>query len=106
MIEHILPLDALGDPTRRKLFERLRSGPRSVGELVAESGISQPAVSQHLRVLRAARLVSSRKDGQRRIYTIDPVGLEELRAYVDGFWDTVLLSFKQAANELTMKEGE
>jgi DNA-binding transcriptional ArsR family regulator len=100
----ILPLDALGDPTRRKLFERLRGGPRSVGELVTDSGISQPAVSQHLSVLRAAGLVSSRKAGQRRIYAIDPAGLAELRAYIDSYWQAALQAFQAAAEEQAMEE--
>jgi DNA-binding transcriptional ArsR family regulator len=101
-----LPLDALGDPTRRKLFERLRGGPRSVGELVTDSGISQPAVSQHLSVLRAAGLVSSRKAGQRRIYAIDPTGLAELRAYIESFWDGALSAFQAAAEEQALEENK
>jgi DNA-binding transcriptional ArsR family regulator len=87
-------LTALGDPTRRAIFEQLRSGPRSVGELAGSLPVSRPAVSQHLGVLRAAGLVSDRKDGTRRLYRIAPEGVAELRNYVNGFWDEVLAEFK------------
>jgi DNA-binding transcriptional ArsR family regulator len=87
-------LTALGDPTRRAIFEQLRSGPRSVGELAGALPVSRPAVSQHLRVLRAAGLVSDRKDGTRRLYRVAPEGVAELRDYVNGFWDEVLAEFK------------
>jgi DNA-binding transcriptional ArsR family regulator len=87
-------LTALGDPTRRAIFEQLRSGPRSVGELAGSLPVSRPAVSQHLRVLRAAGLVSDRKDGTRRLYRVAPEGVAELRDYVNGFWDEVLAEFK------------
>ena len=85
---------ALGDPTRRAIFEQLRTGPRSVGELAASLPVSRPAVSQHLQVLRAAGLVSDRKDGTRRLYRVAPEGVAELRDYVNGFWDEVLAEFK------------
>lgn len=85
---------ALGDPTRRAIFEQLRTGPRSVGELARSLPVSRPAVSQHLRVLRAAGLVSDRKDGTRRLYRVAPEGVAELRDYVNGFWDEVLAEFK------------
>ena len=87
-------LTALGDPTRRAIFEQLRTGPRSVGELAGSLPVSRPAVSQHLRVLRAAGLVSDRKDGTRRLYRVAPEGVAELRDYVNGFWDEVLAEFK------------
>jgi DNA-binding transcriptional ArsR family regulator len=87
-------LTALGDPTRRAIFEQLRTGPRSVGELAESLPVSRPAVSQHLRVLRAAGLVSDRKDGTRRLYRVAPEGVAELRDYVNGFWDEVLAEFK------------
>jgi DNA-binding transcriptional ArsR family regulator len=87
-------LTALGDPTRRAIFEQLRTGPRSVGELARSLPVSRPAVSQHLRVLRAAGLVSDRKDGTRRLYRVAPEGVAELRDYVNGFWDEVLAQFK------------
>jgi DNA-binding transcriptional ArsR family regulator len=92
------PLDALADPTRRRIFERLRDGPRSVGELVEQSGVSQPAVSQHLRALREARLVRVQKAGQQRIYSVDPAGLNALRAYVEAMWTGVLAAFAASAN--------
>jgi DNA-binding transcriptional ArsR family regulator len=87
-------LTALGDPTRRAIFEQLRTGPRSVGELAACFPVSRPAVSQHLRVLREAGLVSDRRDGTRRLYRVAPQGVAELRSYLDGFWDEVLAEFK------------
>ena len=88
------PMDALGDPTRRAVFERLRTGPKAVGELAAGLPVSRPAVSQHLRVLREAGLVSERREGTRRIYRADPRGLAELRAYFDEFWVQALEAFK------------
>lgn len=88
---------ALGDPTRRAVLARLRTGPRSVGEIVATLPVSQSAVSQHLRVLREAGLVTDRREGTRRLYQVDLDGLTALRAYVDRFWDDVLGSFKDFA---------
>jgi DNA-binding transcriptional ArsR family regulator len=90
-------LEALGDPTRRAVFEALRSGPRSVGELAAGLPVSRPAVSQHLRVLKGAGLVTDEQQGTRRLYRIERDGLEELRAWFDGFWDAALADFKAAA---------
>ena len=90
-------MDALGDPTRRRIFERLRDGPRAVGELAAELPISRPAVSQHLRVLKEAGLVTERKDGTRRLYRVDPHGLTDLRKYFESFWDEALAAFAAAA---------
>ncbi len=90
------PLDALGDPTRRQVFELLRRGPRSVGELAAELPVSRPAVSQHLRVLEDAGLVTHRKEGTRNLYGLNGNGVVELRAWVDGFWDEALERFKDA----------
>ena len=90
-------MDALGDPTRRSIFEQLRDGPRSVGELAAGLPVSRPAVSQHLRVLKEAGLVTERRNGTRRLYRVDPRGLEELRAYFERFWDDALDAFKDAA---------
>jgi DNA-binding transcriptional ArsR family regulator len=91
------PLDALGDPTRRQVFELLRSGPRSVGELAAELPVSRPAVSQHLRVLQSAGLVTHRPNGTRNLYELDADGVVALRAWVDAFWDEALARFKAAA---------
>lgn len=92
-------LQALADPTRRTIFERLREGPLPVGELAAGLPVSRPAVSQHLRVLREAALVAERKEGTRNIYSLNSSGLEELREYIEGFWDDVLNRFKQAAEK-------
>jgi DNA-binding transcriptional ArsR family regulator len=92
-----LVLDALGDPTRREILERLRAGPRPVGELARELPVSRPAVSQHLKVLKDAGLVVDTPAGARRLYSIDPAGLEELHAYLDEFWNLPLARFKDAA---------
>jgi DNA-binding transcriptional ArsR family regulator len=91
------PLDALGDPTRRQVFELLRSGPHSFGELAAELPVSRPAVSQHLRVLQSAGLVTHRPNGTRNLYELDADGVVALRAWVDAFWDEALARFKAAA---------
>ena len=90
-------IQALGDPTRRAVFERLRHGPRPVGEIASGLPVSRPAVSQHLKVLKEAGLVFDRADGNRRLYAIDPDGIGALRAYLDRFWNQALASFKQAA---------
>jgi DNA-binding transcriptional ArsR family regulator len=90
-------MDALGDATRREIMERLRTGPRPVGEIAAELPISRPAVSQHLRVLREAGLVTERKDGTRRIYGVEPKAIGDLRAYFDSFWEQALAGFKAVA---------
>jgi DNA-binding transcriptional ArsR family regulator len=90
-------MDALGDPTRRAIFEQLRRGPRAVGEIAAELPVSRPAVSQHLRVLKDAGLVTERREGTRRLYRLDPDGLGELRDYFDDFWTEALAGFKAAA---------
>jgi DNA-binding transcriptional ArsR family regulator len=87
-------MDALGDPTRRAVFERLRNRPQAVGELAAGLPVSRPAVSQHLRVLKQAGLVSERPEGTRRIYSVDPRGLAALRAYFDDFWAGALDAYK------------
>lgn len=91
-------LSALADPTRRRVFERLRHGPQSVGALAAHLPVSRPAVSQHLKVLNDAGLVVVRAEGTRRIYAVDPKGLTSLRDWLDSFWDDVLTSF---ANEIS-----
>lgn len=88
-------LVALADPSRRAILERLRQGAASVGELASGLPISQPAVSQHLRVLRDAELVVPRKEGARRIYRLRGEGLSELREYVESFWDDVLKAFEE-----------
>lgn len=90
-------LTALGDPTRRAIFERLAAGPRPVGELARGLPVSRPAVSQHLRVLKDAGLVIDRQVGTRRIYEVDPAGVGAVRAYFDEFWNQALAAFKAAA---------
>ena len=92
-------MDALGDRTRRAIFEQLRKGPRAVGEIADELPVSRPAVSQHLRVLKEAGLVTERRNGTRRIYRVDPDGLGEVRAYLDEFWNEALAAFKAAAED-------
>ena len=87
---------ALGDPTRRAIFERLVERPSAVGELASEFPVSRPAVSQHLRVLKDARLVIDRPAGNRRIYQVDPAGLGKLRADLERFWGQALANFKVA----------
>ena len=90
-------ITALADPTRRAIFERLRRGARPVGELAAELPVTRPAVSQHLRVLKEAGLVSERRMGTRRLYRLEPRGIEELRAYFERFWDDALAALAEAA---------
>jgi DNA-binding transcriptional ArsR family regulator len=90
-------LTALADPTRRIVFERVARRPRSVGELARGLPVSRPAVSQHLAVLKAARLVTDRAEGTRRVYQIDPAGVGAMRAWLDGFWGRALDAFKLAA---------
>ena len=96
-------LDALGDPTRRRVFERLRGGARSVGEIAQGMDVSRPAVSQHLKVLKAARLVVDRAEGTRRLYAVEAQGLEALRNWLDRFWDKALAAFKEAAERESKK---
>ena len=88
-------LTALADPTRRTVFERLGQGPRSVGELAQGLPVSRPAVSQHLKVLKAAGLVADRAEGARRVYQIDPAGLGAIRAWLDQFWTDALDAFQR-----------
>src|SRR5437868_9548926 len=95
---------ALTDPTRRAVFERLRHGPRAVGELAAGLPVSRPAVSQHLKVLKEAGLVDDRSEGTRRIYTIDPKGLGTMRAWLDQFWDSALTSFAEEVERASKEE--
>jgi DNA-binding transcriptional ArsR family regulator len=97
-------LDALGDPTRRAVLELIRGGARAVGEIAGELPVSRPAVSQHLHVLKEAGLVRDRKDGTRRLYSVDPEGLEALRGYLEGFWGAALEAFKDRADD--REEGE
>ncbi len=90
---------ALADPTRRAIFERLARRAASVGEVAEGLPISRPAVSQHLKVLKDARLVVDRAEGTRRVYAVDPRGIEGMRNYLDRFWDRTLAAFKRAVEE-------
>jgi DNA-binding transcriptional ArsR family regulator len=90
-------MGVLGDPTRRAILERLRGGPLPVAEIARGLPVSRPAVSQHLRVLKDAGLVGERRAGTRRLYRLDLNGLAALRAYLDGFWEEALASFRAAA---------
>jgi DNA-binding transcriptional ArsR family regulator len=87
---------ALADPTRRAVLERLRKGPRSVGEVARGLPVSRPAVSQHLRVLKEAGLVTERRAGTRRLYSVNGDGLAELRDYLESFWQDALAAYKRA----------
>ena len=92
-------LSALGDPTRREIFERLIDGPRAVGDLALGLPVSRPAVSQHLRVLKEAGLVTDRAEGTKRVYQIDPAGLGAMRQWLDRFWDASLDAFREAVEK-------
>lgn len=95
---------ALGDPTRKAIFELLVDRPRAVGELAGELPVSRPAVSQHLRVLKEAGLVVDRAAGTRRIYRVDPDGLAALRADLDRFWGKALATYKTVAEQSTEED--
>jgi len=97
-------LDALGDPTRRAVLKRLRGGGRSVAEIAEGMEVSRPAVSQHLKILKAARLVTVHAVGTRRVYAVDTRGIESLRRWLDGFWDQALTAFKVMAEREAIKE--
>ncbi len=99
-------LDALGDPTRRLVFERLAGGARAVGELAASLPVSRPAVSQHLRVLKESGLVVDRAEGTRRLYQVNPAALGALRAYLDRFWDRALGAFQEAAEREARRQAK
>ncbi len=86
-------LHALADPTRRAIFEALRSHPSTVSDLAKTQPVSRPAVSQHLKVLHEAKLVQATPKGSHRIYAVRAEGLEALRRYLDGFWDETLAAF-------------
>jgi DNA-binding transcriptional ArsR family regulator len=93
------PWDALGDPTRRAIFRRIARGPCAVGEIASALPVSRPAVSQHLRVLKDAGLVTDRAEGTKRIYTVDTAGLTQLRFDLDELWTGALTAFKAAVEE-------
>lgn len=97
-------LDALGDPTRRAVLKRLRGGGRSVGEIAQGMKVTRPAVSQHLQVLKAARLVTVHAVGTRRVYAIDASGIRTVRDWFDGFWNETLMAFKEAAEREASKQ--
>jgi DNA-binding transcriptional ArsR family regulator len=92
-------LDALGDPTRRAILERLLNGPMSVQKIADEFPVSRPAISQHLRILKAANLVLDQPQGNRRVYQIHPEGFETLREYFEQFWRLALEAFKKKVEE-------
>ena len=104
MAYHSGAFSALADPTRRSIFEHLATGPRAVGELAKEFPVSRPAVSQHLRILKAAGLVVDEAAGARRLYRLDPDGIAGLRDYLDSFWKRSLTAFKAAAEQRHKEE--
>jgi DNA-binding transcriptional ArsR family regulator len=104
MANHAAVLTALADPTRRAIFERLARSPSAVGELARELPVSRPAVSQHLKVLKSAGLVSDSRAGTRRVYSIDTAGVAAIRAYFDQFWRDSLDRFRAAASQPTKEE--
>jgi DNA-binding transcriptional ArsR family regulator len=106
MINAERAFDALGDPTRRRVFRRLRRGTRSVQAIADGMNVSRSAVSQHLKVLKSAGLVVVRAEGTRRLYEVDTRSIEALRTWLDGFWDKTLLAFKAAAERAAAKERE
>lgn len=105
MADHSTVLTALADPTRRAIFERVAGRPAAVGELARQLPVSRPAVSQHLRVLKEARLVRDHADGTRRVYSLDQAGLRAVRTYFEKFWQTSLASFRDAATR-SHQEGK
>ena len=92
-MSYIMAFDALADPTRRLILEKLRGGPRAVGEIAAHLPISRPAVSQHLKLLKQSGLVAERRQGTRHYFALAPEGLGEIRAYLDTLWDDALAAF-------------
>jgi DNA-binding transcriptional ArsR family regulator len=98
-------LSALGDPTRRAIFERLADRPQAVVDLAREVPVSRPAVSQHLKVLKEAGLVLDRPHGNRRIYQLDPDGVGALSAYFEQFWNRSLTAFRTAVEEHDTEGG-
>jgi DNA-binding transcriptional ArsR family regulator len=99
-------LAALADPTRRRVFERLKSGPRPVGAIARGMPVSRPAVSQHLKALKEAGLVADRPEGTRRIYFIDPHGLGALRKWLDQFWDEALAAFQAEVEKASNRKEQ
>jgi DNA-binding transcriptional ArsR family regulator len=99
-------LSALADPTRRLVFERLKAGPQSVGAIARGLPVSRPAVSQHLKVLKEAGLVTDRPEGTRRVYAVDPQGLGALRGWLDQFWDQALTAFQAEVERAAKQERD
>jgi DNA-binding transcriptional ArsR family regulator len=106
MADRSAAFTALADPTRRAIFERVAAAPASVGELASGLPVSRPAVSQHLKVLKDARLVRDTAVGTRRIYAVDPAGLTEIRRYFEQFWTTSLSAFRTAAEQAKPRKGK
>jgi DNA-binding transcriptional ArsR family regulator len=98
---HARAFVALGDPTRQLIFERLAKRPMPVGKLAAGLAVTRPAVSQHLKILRGAGLVMVHQEGTRRVYQIDPKGVDAMRTYLDRFWDRALTAMKKVAEQET-----
>ena len=99
------PWTALGDPTRRAIYVRVAGRPQAVGELAEELPVSRPAVSQHLKVLKLAGLVSVEAVGTRRVYRAEPAGLRALRSELDAFWSQTLANFKDLAERPTQEDA-
>jgi DNA-binding transcriptional ArsR family regulator len=104
MADHTAVLTALADPTRREIFERLARSPSPVGELARELPVSRPAVSQHLKVLKSAGLVTDQPVGTRRVYSVDPAGIAPIRDYFEQFWQQSLARFRAAASQPIQEE--
>src|SRR6516162_8001133 len=104
MTNHAAALAALADPTRRAIFERLARSPSAVGDLAREFPVSRPAVSQHLKVLKSAGLVTDQAAGTRRVYSVDAAGVAAVREYFEQFWQQSLASFRAAASQPTQEE--
>ncbi|PWU21520.1 MAG: transcriptional regulator [Bdellovibrio sp.] len=94
-----MAFQALGDSTRRQIFERLLKKPMAVVDLAGQLPVSRPAVSQHLKILKTAGLVGLCQQGTRNVYYVDPKGVQAMREYLDGMWDSALQAFKLAAEQ-------
>jgi DNA-binding transcriptional ArsR family regulator len=105
MTNHSVVLTALADPTRRAIFERLARSPSPVGELARELPVSRPAVSQHLKVLKSAGLVTDYAAGTRRVYSVDPAGVAVIRDYFEQFWQQSLARFRTAVSQPVQEEA-
>ena len=97
-------LTALADPTRQRVLEELRSGPKPVGEIASRLPVSRPAVSQHLKVLKDAGLVIDRAEGTRRVYSVDSAGVAAIREYFEQFWQQSLSRFRAVASQPIQEE--